>query len=244
VGRQIAKNNPWYTESQFVWAEKESTKRIYEHRFLFFNKILQKEALKKGKITLLDLGCGDGYWSKVFAQFPFCELVGVDYNALRLERARKMAPEAKFLEFDATEPNEQLGKFDVLFCSQLIEHIKDDVSFLSIIREYLKEDGVLIFGTTNEGCFLQRLRYLRTREKGDHVHFYREKEIRSKIERAGFIIDDIYREVFYPGFDRIYYKLTSTDIGFKILELLTTMFPSQCSDYYFKCRLKQARLNL
>jgi len=65
-----------------------------------------------------------------------------------------------------------------------------------------------------------------------------EKEFRSKIEKAGFIIKDIYREVFYPDFDRLYYRLTSTDLGFKILELLTILFPSQCSDYYFECKIK------
>ena len=65
-----------------------------------------------------------------------------------------------------------------------------------------------------------------------------EKEIKSKVEQSGFVIKKIYREVFFPGFDKLYYRLTSSDSGFKILELLTDLIPSQCSDYYFMCEVK------
>ena len=238
VRKQTADDNPWYTGSQFEWAEKESIRRIYDQRFLFFYKIIKREISRKGRMTLLDYGCGDGYWSLVFSRFLLCEVTGVDYNPLRLERCRKIMPNIKFTEANLAEPNEQLGKYDIVFCSQVIEHIKDDVSFLKGIRNHLKEDGVLILGTPNEGSLPHRFRNYIAKVKTDHVHFYKEKEIKSKIEEAGFAIKDIYREVFFPGFDKIYYKLTSTNFGFKVLELLTIIFPAQCSDYYFECKMR------
>lgn len=237
VKKEIEKGNPWYVSSQFEWTEKESIRRIYDQRFLFFYKIIKREISGKGRITLLDYGCGDGYWSLVFSRFLLCEVTGVDYNPLRLERARPIIKNAKFIEADLRETNEQLGKFDIVFCNQVIEHIKNDVSFLKGIRNHLKEDGLIILGTPNEGCFTQRFRNYITKGETDHVHFYKEKEIKSKIEEAGFVIKDIYREVFFIGLDKLYYKLTTTDFGFKILELLTILFPSQCSDYYFECKM-------
>ena len=239
VIKEIESNNPWYSASQFAWSEKESIRRIYNQRLLFFSLIVKREMLREGKVALLDYGCGDGYWSLIFSQLMSCDVTGIDYNPLRLERARSTVKNLEFIEADITKQNVQLGKYDIVFCSQVIEHVKDDISFLKNIRKCLNDDGILILGTTNEGCLTQRIRKYIAIGKTDHVHFYKEKEFRSKIEKAGFIIKDIYREVFYPGFDRLFYRLTSTDLGFKILELLTILFPSQCSDYYFECKIKK-----
>lgn len=239
IKKQISDENPWYVNSQFAWAEKESIKRIYNQRFIFFYKILRSEIFRKGKITLLDYGCGDGYWSLVFSQFSTCKVTGVDYNPLRLKRGKAIVKNAKFIETDLQKKNKFPEKYDIVFCSQVIEHIKDDVFFLKNIKNYLKQDGILILGTPNEGSFTHRVRNYTKKIKTDHIHFYKEWEIKSKIEDSGFVIKKIYREVFFPGFDKLYYKLTSTDLGFKILELLTIFFPSQCSDYYFECEVKK-----
>lgn len=238
IRKKIESGNPWYTDSQFEWAREESIRRIYDQRFLFFYKIVKREIAEREEITLLDYGCGDGYWSLVFSSFLLCEVTGVDFNPLRLDRCRKIMPNIKFIETDLTKPNAKLGKYDAVFCSQVIEHIEDDIFFLKNIRNYLKEYGVLILGTPNEGSLLHRFRNYITKGETDHVHFYKEKEIRNKIENAGFVIKDIYREIFFPGIDKIYYGLTSTDFGFKILELFAILFPSQCSDYYFDCKMR------
>ena len=238
VKKQITDNNPWYTDSQFEWAEKKSIERIYDQRFLFFYKILRRKMSRKGRINLLDYGCGDGYWSLIFSQFSACKVTGVDYNPLRLERAISIVKNAKFIEKDLQKKNESPEKYDIVFCSQVIEHMKDDVLFLKNIRNHLKQDGLLILGTPNEGSFTHRVRNYIGKIRTDHVHFYTEREIKSKIKQSGFITKKIYREVFFPGDDKLYYRLTSTDFGFKILELLTILFPSQCSDYYFVCEVK------
>jgi len=239
VKKKIESNNQWYTSSQFAWAEKESVRRIYDQRFLFFYKIIKRETDRKGKISLLDYGCGDGYWSLTFSRFSDCEVTGVDYNPLRLERAKVNVKNARFIEMDLSNPNDNLGKFNIIFCSQIMEHIKDDILFLKGIGNYLEKDGIVILGTPNEGSFTHRHVFRkRILKRSDHVHFYREGEIRNKIVTAGFVIKDIYREVFFSGHDRLYYKLTSTDFGFKLLELSTILFPSQCSDYYFELKLK------
>jgi len=239
VKKKIESNNQWYTSSQFAWAEKESIRRIYEQRFLFFYRIIKREIDKKGSVSLLDYGCGDGYWSLVFSRFSDCKVTGVDYNPLRLERAKANAKNARFIEMDLSNPNANIGKFNIVFCSQVVEHIKDDISFLRGIGDYLKKDGVVILGTPNEGSFTHKHIFRKhVLKRSDHIHFYTEKKIRNKIEKAGFVIKDIYREVFFPGHDKLYYKLTSTDFGFKLLELFTILFTSQCSDYYFEFKMR------
>lgn len=252
VKKQIEKKNPWYIQSQFAWAEKESIKRAYNRRRQFFFKIIKREISKKGNITLLDYGCGDGYWALFFSRFLDCKLVGVDYNPLRLKRAKSVVKKAQFIEADLRLKNEHIGKYDIVFCSMVIEHVENDIFFLKNIKNHLKQDGLLILGTSNEGSLLHRFKRsllhkfkrslfhrFKSRNKirkTDHVQFYTEKEIKSKIREAGFKITRTFREVFFPGFERLYYKFTSTDIGFKLLELLIILFPSQCSGYYFECK--------
>ena len=187
---------------------------------------------------ILDCGCGDGYWSLFFSQFLGCKVTGVDYNPLRIKRARSIVKNCRFIEADLTKKINTFGKFDIVFCNQVIEHIKDDISFLENIKKNLKKNGIFILGTPNEGSFLHNNIFRKKiLERSDHVQFYREKIIKLKLKKTGFIIKDIYREVFFPGLDKLYYQMTSNDFGFKLLELLTILFPSQCSDFYFKCVL-------
>lgn len=239
VEDQIKNNNAWYVDSHFEWANQPSVKRIYEKRFLFIRNIIMREHDKKGTLTVLDYGCGDGYWSYVLSQFGFCDITGADYNPLRLERFKALMPGVKFVRADLTEKNDNPGKFDIVLCSQVVEHIPDDRAFISGIKDHLKSDGILILGTTNEGCFTQSLRRMIVRGSTDHVHFYREKEIREKLENAGFTIYQAHYEIFYPGSDFLYYRMASTGTGFKILETLAKMIKSQCSDYYFDCSLRR-----
>lgn len=175
----------------------------------FFFKIIKREISKKGKITLFD--------------------------ADKIKQARKRLKKQYKLQKKSLK---QVGKYDIVFCNQVIKYIENDVAFLKGIRNYLKKDGKLILGTPNEGSLPQRFGSYRTKEKSDHVHFYTEKEIKSKIEEANFKIVDTYHEVFYPGWNRLYYRLTSSDFGFKLLELLTILLPFWCSDYYFECEMR------
>jgi 2-polyprenyl-3-methyl-5-hydroxy-6-metoxy-1,4-benzoquinol methylase len=231
---QIRKDNPWYTESQFQWARSPAIKRIYDQRYSYFRKIIDAEIFKKGKIHILDYGCGDGYWAILFSQIKDCCVVGVDYNPLRIQRAKEAASKANFYQADLQQSN-TFGQFDIVFCSQVIEHIQDDILFLTMIKNFMKQDSRLILGTPNEGCLTQRLRNSFKKEPTDHCHFYTEKEITEKLQNTGFIVNDVFREVFYPGHDKLYYQLTSSSWGFQFLQWCTKHMPSQCSDYYFDC---------
>ena len=129
--------------------------------------------------------------------------------------------------------------FDVIVLNQVLEHVPDDVAVLQAMRSLLRPTGVMILGVPNEGSWLQRLRlaWAGGAATTDHCHFYNETAIRAKINQCGFIVDSIYREVFYPGFDRLYYGLTARPWGFRFLQWMTKVWPSGCSDYYFECRI-------
>lgn len=59
------------------------------------------------------------------------------------------------------------------------------------------------------------------------------------MNKEGFKINDVLHEVFYPGFNILFYPLTQNLYEFKLLQLLTKKLPSQCSDFYFVCKLRR-----
>jgi len=130
--------------------------------------------------------------------------------------------------------------FDLVLLNQVIEHVQDDEGLLRTLRGLLGPGGTLILGTTNEGCFFQR-RQVRRRGTGatDHVHFYTEREIRSKIQRTGFDVAGVLREVYFLINDRIHNRLVRTRPGFALLTALTVLLPGGCSDYYFECVVRE-----
>ena len=217
VQRQIDQDNSWYVASQVQWAEQPGIRTLFEKRFRYFTSCIERARTRLGTgLRLLDAGCGDGYWIKRLRGLSGLEVFGVDYNPLRIERARQVAPPesvwcGSVFEFKAAEP------FDVVLLNQVIEHVEGDEALLKRIRSLLRPGGVLILGTPNEGSRLQQwsLRRRGTSFVTDHVHFYMESEIRGKIVDAGFSIDGMMREVFYPGNDRIYYGLMRRGWGFR-----------------------------
>ena len=237
VAEQVRQGNPWYVGSQFEWAERASSRPIYRKRHEFFLQCIGRVQERIGRpARALDVGCGDGYWLWRLAEIADVEWTGLDYNRVRVERARQAAPDADIRQADVTEldPGEP---FDVILFNQVIEHVADDVGLLRRIGALLSDQGTLILGTTNEGCRLQRLaaRLRRSGTATDHVHFYTEPVIRRRIEQAGLVVNGVMREVFYPGIDPLFYWLTTRSWGFNLLEGLSRLFPSQCSDYYFEC---------
>lgn len=241
VASEISKQNSWYVGSQFEWAEKPCIRPIYQKRFDYFVKCIERAKRRfGGKLRMLDAGCGDGYWLWRLGGIDGVEVEGVDYNPVRVERALKIAPGAHVTCQDLASFHSD-NTFDIVILSQVIEHIEDDMAVLSKIRSLLRDGGVLILGTPNEGS---RLHQYKNRKLGesfetDHFHFYTEKSIREKIQSAGFDISSVMREAFFLGNDELYYKLTQNKWGFELLSLLTNLCPSECSDYYFECRLRE-----
>jgi 2-polyprenyl-3-methyl-5-hydroxy-6-metoxy-1,4-benzoquinol methylase len=237
VARQIEAANPWYVGKHFAWADQSASARIYRRRFEYFVWCIDRARARLGRrLRMLDAGCGDGFWLHRLSSLGDLDLTGVDYNPLRVERARAAAPAATVVcsSLDTFAPTEQ---FDVLLLSQVIEHVHDDVALLRHVARLLSPGGVLILGTPNEGSLLQRIERRRTGSDAatDHVHFYTEREVLRKVEAAGFQRLSVMREVFFFFTYPWYYFLTSRAWGFALLEHLTRLFPSQASDFYFEC---------
>jgi 2-polyprenyl-3-methyl-5-hydroxy-6-metoxy-1,4-benzoquinol methylase len=237
---EVARDNPWYTDDQCKAAEG-SQKAWIRRRYHFIARGIRRRVdASNGKpLRVLDAGCGDGVQLQGLTEIPGLEIWGIDYNSVRTERARRIFQNVRIICGDLLHIPLKQNIFDVILCSQVIEHIPQDDVLLEQLAEVLKPRGLLILGTPNEGCLMG---YLRNHifERGilgktDHVNFYREATLRRKIKTAGFEIHEVMRENWFFPHQRINSYLARRPWGFRIMAWMSKVIPSQTAGYYFKC---------
>ncbi len=241
VARQIASQNAWYVSDQFEWAARPCIRRIYQRRFAFLAKqITQYLSGERPQAGLLDVGCGDGYWLAQLQQLrlPTLRLEGIDYNPLRLDRAERLLGPGVHLHLGDIEDYAFDAKYDIVLCHHVIEHTIDDTRLLRTIRRTVRDGGLLLLGTPNEGNYFMQRRNARLGlfDTTDHVHFYTEALIRSRIGKGGFTITGVHRDPAYFASDAVFYGLLSSDAGCTALCWLGSVLPSLCSGFSFACR--------
>ena len=86
---------------------------------------------------VLDLGCGAGRFVAALREAG-AEPVGVEIAEAALERARRNVPGAdlRLVEPDGSLPLGH-GEVDLVWCSEVLEHVPDTVGFLTEARRVL-----------------------------------------------------------------------------------------------------------
>jgi SAM-dependent methyltransferase len=136
----------------------------------------------------LDIGCGAGEFTAALADRGV-RAVGVDVAEAALERARARHPGVDFrlVPFDGPLPFED-NSFELVWASEVIEHVADTGRWLSEIRRVLAPGGKLLITTPSHG----RLRVAvggvdRFSEPlGDHLHLYTSRSLRTLLGEFGF----------------------------------------------------------
>lgn len=114
----------------------------------------------------LDLGCRDGYWSE--------KLAGKGYEVTSVDLVPQ-CPKAIRVNADLALPLAE-NEFDLVWCAEVIEHLKDPAFTAAEVRRILKPGGQFIVTTPNQGCWIfQLLEKLgvssATIENEEHQHF-------------------------------------------------------------------------
>ena len=238
---EIRRGNPWYTDDQFVAAQGHQS-RTLQQRYQFIRQVIEGHVetrpLQK-RVRILDAGCGDGVQLQVLSELSGKGVWGIDYNLLRIQRAQKNVPTANVICGDLLHLPFQPETFDVVVCSQVIEHIPEDTELLKSLASVLRSRGLMVLGTPNEGCFMARMRNHLLEptimKMTDHAHFYTEQAIRRKIEGAGFLIQQVMRENWFFPLQRLNHFCSTRRLGMRLMACLNKTFPSQTAGYYFRC---------
>ncbi|MEW5248176.1 class I SAM-dependent methyltransferase [Microbulbifer sp. 2201CG32-9] len=156
-----------------------------------------------GKLNLqlgqrvLDLGCGEGRHAIHLLISEPLEVVGIDLSQSDIETAQDRA---EAFRQQGSVPGRLLlgvadglqlpfadGAFDVVICSEVLEHVEDCTGLLGEIDRVLKPAG--IFAASVPAFFPEwicwQLREEYHQVEGGHIRIFRESELRNAIEQQG-----------------------------------------------------------
>ena len=107
-----------------------------------------------GNSHLLEIGCATGYMTEYLAREKQCKVLAVEANKEQADaaRARGIDVITGFIDDPVTRHSldtytQEHGLFEVIFMSQVIEHISDPAATLRTLKNWLQPDGCLIIST-------------------------------------------------------------------------------------------------
>jgi 2-polyprenyl-3-methyl-5-hydroxy-6-metoxy-1,4-benzoquinol methylase len=123
--------------------------------------------------TVLDIACGVGYGSQMFAVYGAKRVVGVDISkkAIAYAKDEYSHKNVDFIIADATKIPFKNGIFDIVVSFETLEHLKNPIDFVREITRVLKKRGLLILSSPN-GLFKQVF------DNPYHYHEYDLKELK------------------------------------------------------------------
>ena len=140
---------------------------------------------------VLDLGCGAGRFVAALRDHG-AEPVGVEIAEAALERARRNVPGAdlRLLAPDGAIPLGH-GEVDLVWCSEVLEHVPDTVALLTEVRRVLAAGGRLLVTVPGHGRLRRVLIALFRHDAhydplGQHVRFYTRSSLARTLEATGF----------------------------------------------------------
>jgi SAM-dependent methyltransferase len=137
---------------------------------------------------VLDLGSGSGRFTAELARAG-TRPVGIEVAQAALQRAVAEHPELDFrlAPIDGPLPLEECS-FDVVWASEVIEHVADTSRWLSEVRRVLAPSGRLLVTTPSHGRLRVALGGVQrfSQPLGDHLHLYTRASLRTLLREFGF----------------------------------------------------------
>ena len=150
------------------------------------------------KKKILDVGCGTG---GIISQFTHA--FGLDIKFDFIKQNKELWPLNNFLVGNAENMPFPSETFDLIICTEVIEHVDDDVKLVKEIHRILSDSGYLVLSVPCNRLLFKLLDWqlwkVRLLKKGHHRH-YSSEELKTKlkdfeIERCyekGFLISPIF----------------------------------------------------
>lgn len=198
----------------------------------------------KSTKRLLDVGCGAGALGRQIKQTINCEVVGVTYSEAEVALASQWLDQVFLGDLNCFD-TEELGRFDCIICSHVLEHLCYPQKLLTQLSNNLTPDGMLIVALPNVLHWKQRLEFLRGRFKytdsglmdRTHFRFFDWETARELLEQSGYTIIDSIADGYFPlpGVRKLIAPAVSLWVDNKAVKLFPGLFGLQ---FVFTCRSK------
>lgn len=144
---------------------------------------------------ILDIGCGPGQLAKLMRESGFHKIHGADWNV-----PASVLPDV-LSSYTQVDLNEEIledrvdAKFDLIICSDTLEHLERPARVLRSMRQLLKDSGSIYVTIPNCANVFQRVSWLftgnsfryRTENPGEfgHISLFPSQVMTTLLTRAG-----------------------------------------------------------
>ena len=195
-----------------LYASRNPTRRWLHHERRGWIEDALRRLAAAGARTAVEVGPGSGVYLPLLCDL-FEEVVAADVEEAFLSRARELAgrrPNLRVERDDVTAS--RLGTFDVVLCTEVIEHVADPVAALRGLRGLLSPGGSLVLSTPQRHSTLEvagrvafrpgvlqvvRLVYREPILPTGHISLLTERDLRAGFARAGLAVAEAEKTGLY-----------------------------------------------
>lgn len=178
----------YYANASYAVKEDKKIKRATS-RFKRLDKFI-----KSDNKTFLDVGCNLGYAVKAAANEGY-KATGIDVDDEAVAKAKANYPDLTFIYEDVQAHTGHSKQYSLVYCTEVIEHLRDFKSFARNIAS-LVEPGGILFLTTPEDHFIYRVKGLlhwAELKPPEHLQWFRKKHLKALFSAEGLDV------CFLPG---------------------------------------------
>tara|TARA_B100002051_G_scaffold256989_1_gene273975 strand:+ start:255 stop:941 length:687 start_codon:yes stop_codon:yes gene_type:complete len=190
----------------------------FERGFIL-KRYMEKQALVKmikfsGNIDdsiILDIGCGEGFLLRMVKKAK--KIVGIDMSRTAIKRAKSLSDNIEYHIGDASNMPFEDNSFDIIFSSEVLEHVLEPEKVFKEICRILKPNGRFVFSVPDEQRTLDLIKLVKRlgliyfiqgvstpggQDNEWHLHEASEKWIKNHLNNK---FDKIYTEHYPPLFE-------------------------------------------
>lgn len=151
---------------------------------LYVNDILALNGSNPG--ALLEIGSGTGDFLLEARQRGFV-VSGLEYSLDAVCTANGRLGEECVQRGEVASADLPDNQFDVVFCSDVIEHVRDPITFVSRLQRSLKPQGLIYIATPSTDSWSRKLMGRRWMEyKPEHLYYFNERSLARLLTDHGF----------------------------------------------------------
>jgi SAM-dependent methyltransferase len=154
-------------------------------------RVKRMKKISSGK-TFLDIGCNCGFTVKAALN------EGLDAKGIDIDTAAvQYATETFSLHFNAISVQDYAAKghkADMVYTSEVIEHVPDPDGFVKAIADILEPSGVLYLTTPqgNHWSYPQDISNVKTVHPPSHITYFSKKGISILLEKHGIVVEKFF----------------------------------------------------
>ena len=152
---------------------------------------------------VLDVGCGYGFLTEMILKSGN-KVKAIETADNAIKHIRTLGVEVYDLDVNSKWTEKINEKFDVVVCTELIEHVFDTDNLLTNINSVLKKNGFLVISTPNVASFGRRLMLLfginpileftTRKEDAGHIRYFTFADLEKLLSEHGFKTEERYSD--------------------------------------------------